>query len=205
VAPTPRTHPRVPADGPSVRLNSGESPRPSPNRASSSASVSACRAARSPASFRRPASVRFASFDAFAPIFVPSSATTPAFPIPSRAHSTRTSANRAAAVPANCCRNRATVAWSGPSPAQITRNATSCPHSRSIRRDDVTPFAYAQTSSVTSMSGSYRRSAAGRGTPRCPAGPPPRSPARPGATPGATRACPAGEGTADPGQPGGTP
>ena len=58
-------------------------------------------------------------------------------------------------------------------PAQITRNATSCWHSRSIRRDDVIPFAYAQTSSVTSMSGSSpppppRPSCAARGTPRCP-------------------------------------
>ena len=33
-------------------------------------------------------------------------------------------------------------------------NARSCWHSRSIRRDDATPFAYAQTSSVSSMSGS---------------------------------------------------
>ena len=55
---------------------------------------------------------------------------------------------------ANCCRNRATVTWSGARPAQITMNATSWPHSRSIRRDDVIPFAYAQTSSVTIMSGS---------------------------------------------------
>ncbi len=33
-------------------------------------------------------------------------------------------------------------------------NARSCPHRASIRRDDVTPFAYAQISSVSSMSGS---------------------------------------------------
>jgi hypothetical protein len=46
------------------------------------------------------------------------------------------------------------VTWSGTWPAQITRNATSCWHSRSIRRDDVTPFAYAQIRSVTIMSGS---------------------------------------------------
>ena len=30
----------------------------------------------------------------------------------------------------------------------------SCQHAASIRRDDVTPFAYAHISSVTSMSGS---------------------------------------------------
>ena len=40
-------------------------------------------------------------------------------------------------------------------PAQITRKLTSCQHAASIRRDDVTPWEYAQTSSVTSMSGSY--------------------------------------------------
>jgi hypothetical protein len=75
--------------------------RPSPNRASSSASVAACRAASSPASLRSPSSVRFASFDALAAIFVPSTATVPTCPMPSRPHSTSTCANNATAVSAN--------------------------------------------------------------------------------------------------------
>jgi len=75
--------------------------------------------------------------------------------MPSRAHSPRTSANSAGTAPAKSLRNRATVTWSGRLPPQMTRNARSWPHSRSIRRDDVTSFAYAQISSVTSMSGSY--------------------------------------------------
>ena len=55
---------------------SSSSPRfPRPNRASSSASAAGCRAARRAASFRSPSSVRFASFDALAATFVPSSAT----------------------------------------------------------------------------------------------------------------------------------
>ena len=128
--------------------------RPSPNRASSAASASPCRAASSAASLRSPSSDRFASLDALAAIFVPSSATTPTRPIPSLAHKTRTCAKNGAAVSANRCRNRAIVTWSGARPAQTTRNATSCSHRASIRRDDVTPFAYAHTSSVTIMSGS---------------------------------------------------
>ena len=68
----------------SARVNGSpgsSSPRfPSPNRASSAASAAACLAASSAASFRSPSSVRFASFDAFAPTLVPSSATDPDLP-----------------------------------------------------------------------------------------------------------------------------
>ena len=98
-APPPGTRaPRRPAP---ARVNgspgSSSPRRPSPNRASSSASAAACRAAISAASFRSPSSVRFASFDAFAAILVPSRATVPDRPMPSRAHRTSTCANSAAA------------------------------------------------------------------------------------------------------------
>src|SRR6202030_3878579 len=50
-----------------------------------------CAATVSPASLASPSCVRLADFDAFAAIFIPSSATVPSSPIPSRAHSTTTS------------------------------------------------------------------------------------------------------------------
>ncbi len=74
--------------------------------------------------------------------------------MPSFAHSISTWSNRPAAASPSPARNRAIVTWSGTSPAQITRNAMSVRHAASIRREDVTRFAYAQTSSAVSMSGS---------------------------------------------------
>jgi hypothetical protein len=58
---------------------------------------------------RSPSSVRFAAFDAFAAILVPSSATVPSWPIPSFAHSTSTPANKLSTAPGNAARNRAIV------------------------------------------------------------------------------------------------
>ena len=86
------------------------SPRnPSPNSASSAASAAACAATASSASFRSPSSVRFAAFDAFAAIFIPSSATVPSRPIPSRAHKISTSVKNAAVASGKSDRNRANV------------------------------------------------------------------------------------------------
>jgi hypothetical protein len=45
--------------------------------------------------------------------------------------------------------------WSGWLPPQITRNATSWLHNRSIRRELRIPCPYAHTSRVTIMSGSW--------------------------------------------------
>ncbi len=100
-------------------------------------------------------SARFAGFDAFAAIFIPSSATTPSFPMPSRAHNASTSAKNGAVIPGNALRNSEIVTWRGVFPAQITPNATSVPHNCSIRRELVTWCAYAHTSTVSSMSGSH--------------------------------------------------
>ncbi len=65
------------------------------------------------ASSRSRFSVRFASFDAFAAIFVPSSAISPSFPSPAAAASTSTWPNRSSITAASAKysrRNRATVA-----------------------------------------------------------------------------------------------
>ena len=83
--------------------------RPSPNRSSSAASAAACSPARCAASARSRSSVRFAAFDAFAVIFVPSSATVPTWPMPSRAHSISTCVNSSCARSGNAARNRAIV------------------------------------------------------------------------------------------------
>ena len=109
----------------------------------------------SPASLASASSARFADADALAAIFIPSSATTPSLPMPSRAHSISTWAKNSAASPGNPARNCEIVTCRGAFWPQITRNATSLWHSASIRREDVTWCAYAHTSSVTSMSGSY--------------------------------------------------
>ncbi|HEX3305027.1 MAG TPA: hypothetical protein VHS32_02145 [Streptosporangiaceae bacterium] len=53
--------------------------------------------------------MRFAAFDADAAIFVPSSATVPSRPIPSRAHKISTSVKNAAVAPPKSFRNRANV------------------------------------------------------------------------------------------------
>ncbi len=74
-APPPAPHPR---GGP--RRTAHPRPRP-PRRA---------RPARCAASCPSVSSVRFAAFDAVAAIFIPSSATTPSLPMPSRAHSIST-------------------------------------------------------------------------------------------------------------------
>ena len=124
---------------------------PRPEQASSCASASACAAASSrrvsaapPQCGSRP-STRSA-------IFVPSRR--PSRPAPSPAGAQHQHLReQIRAVSANSCRNRP-PSLLGMWPAQITRNATSCWHSRSIRREEVIPFAYAQISNVTSMSGS---------------------------------------------------
>ena len=61
------------------------------------------------ASFRSASSVRFASIDADAFTFVPSSATMPSWPMPSRAHKARTCVNSSPAAAPSPARNRATV------------------------------------------------------------------------------------------------
>ena len=61
------------------------------------------------ASSRSRFSVRFAAFDADAAIFVPSSATVPSLPIPSRAHKISTSVNNPATAAPKSFRNRAMV------------------------------------------------------------------------------------------------
>ncbi|OHV33228.1 hypothetical protein BBK14_15665 [Parafrankia soli] len=89
------------------------------------------------------ARVRFAPNDAFASIFVPSTATCPSRPSPCRTHSLRTWVNRSVTASWQATTNRETVQWSGTSPAQATRNATSTAHSRSTCRDERTPRAQA--------------------------------------------------------------
>jgi hypothetical protein len=75
---------------------------------------------------------------AFAAIFIPSSATTPSFPIPSRAHKISTCAKNSPAACGNAARNCEIVTCRGVLPPQITRNAASVWHSCSIRRELVT-------------------------------------------------------------------
>ncbi len=83
--------------------------RPAPNSSSSAASAAACAATVSAASLARPSSVRFAAFDAEAAIFIPSSATVPSLPMPSRAHSTSTCPKKSPAASGKSPRNRANV------------------------------------------------------------------------------------------------
>ena len=83
--------------------------RPAPNSSSSAASAAACAATASSASFTSVSSVRLAAFDADAAIFIPSSATVPSLPMPSRAHSFSTSAKKSPAAPGKSARNRAKV------------------------------------------------------------------------------------------------
>ena len=61
------------------------------------------------ASLASVSSVRFADFDADAAIFIPSSATTPTLPMPSRAQSTSTRVKKSPTASAKSARNRATV------------------------------------------------------------------------------------------------
>ena len=79
------------------------------NSSSSAASAAACAATACSASSRSRFSVRFAAFDADAAILVPSSATTPSRPIPSRAHSTSTCAKNPGTASPKSFRNRAIV------------------------------------------------------------------------------------------------
>jgi len=72
--------------------------------------IPACRATISLASWASLASVRLAALDAPAAIFIPSSATTPSFPMPSRAHRPSTSAKNPAIAAPKQPRNRAMVA-----------------------------------------------------------------------------------------------
>nr|WP_198541263.1 hypothetical protein [Parafrankia soli] len=51
--------------------------------------------------------------------------------------------NRSVTASWQATTNRETVQWSGTSPAQATRNATSTAHSRSTCRDERTPRAQA--------------------------------------------------------------
>ena len=127
---------------------------PAPHRSSWWASVAPCAATVSSAIRRSQSSVRFADFDAFAVIFVPSRVIVASAPIPSRAHRIRTWANNSTTAASKSARNRAIAVWSGRFPPQITRNATSWPHNRSIRRELRTPCAYDQINNVNSMSGS---------------------------------------------------
>lgn len=78
--------------------------------------------------------------EALARIFVPSIATVPNLPKPARAAIINTCENKS--VNASCAspRNLAMVVWSGTSWAHSTRNATSVRHSRSICREERTPW-----------------------------------------------------------------
>jgi hypothetical protein len=143
-----RPPPRPDIDG------GNSSPRLSPNNASSSASTAAAAATIRSASARNLSSVRLASIEAFAAIFVPSTAIEATRPRPAFAHSLSTCSNKSVNAASCSARNRAIVVWSGMSCAQITRNATSTVHNRSICRDECTRFAYPYNSNVTSMSGS---------------------------------------------------
>jgi hypothetical protein len=87
---------------------------------------------------RSVSSVRFAGFAALAAIFIPSSATTPSLPMPSRAHSISTCVKNSAIPAGNAARNCEIVTCRGVFPPQITLNATSVWHSCSIRREEVT-------------------------------------------------------------------
>jgi len=69
--------------------------------------------------------VRFACIEAGAAIFVPSRATRPTPAMPALAHSRSDAENRLFRACSWRERNRAIVVWSGKSPAQITRKATS--------------------------------------------------------------------------------
>ena len=132
----------------SASSTGSSSPRAStPNKTFSAASVARCSAtaarARRSSSARIFSSLRLAANDAFAATFVPSRVTVSNRTIPALAHSASTSANNRSTTSGAMSANRQTVLWSGTSPAQITRNATSSQHSRSICRDERTPRAYA--------------------------------------------------------------
>jgi hypothetical protein len=123
----------------SAKSSGGSSPRLSPCSASSAVSVR-CASARIVSTCPRShAPVRLASTDAFAAILVPSMAIVPNRPNPAFAASRSTCTNRSANAVWWACRKRAITEWSGTSAAQITRNATSTSHSRSICRDERTP------------------------------------------------------------------
>ncbi len=92
-------------------------------------------------SSRIQSSVRLAPGDALALMRVESRATRPTRTSPTSAARRSTWSNRSASSCSWSLANRAMVAWSGASLAEMNRNAMSSVHRRSIRREDRAPVA----------------------------------------------------------------
>lgn len=109
LVPRPRRRLSCLPPGCQFRQHRGDPPRPAPRIRQLRRDLIPAPAGPGQLIFRSVFSVRFADRDAFAAIFVPSSAIVPSFPIPSRAHSTSTSPNSDSTAPGNAGRNRQIV------------------------------------------------------------------------------------------------